>query len=66
MTNSSLNNISGGYPLFRLKRNQKTILDHDVYLPDHKVQALDKTWAGPFRRQILPLIDEEKFRHDLE
>jgi hypothetical protein len=48
--------------LFRLKRNQKTILDHDVYLPNHKVEALEKTWAGPFRRQILPLIDEEKFR----
>jgi hypothetical protein len=48
--------------LFRRKRRQKTIFDHDVYLPTERVAALDATWAGPFRRSVLPLIDEEAFR----
>jgi len=47
--------------VFRLKRTQKSIFDHDVYLPPDKAEALEKTWAGPFRRKILPLIEEEKF-----
>ena len=48
--------------MFRTKRNQKTIFDHDVYLPPERVAALHKTWAGPFREKVLPLIDEEPFR----
>lgn len=48
--------------MFRPKSKQKTIFDHDVYLPAAKVEALEKTWAGPFRRQVLPMIDEEPFR----
>ncbi len=48
--------------MFRPKSKQKTIFDHDVYLPAEKVEALEKTWAGPFRRQVLPMIDEEPFR----
>ncbi|MFP4475672.1 MAG: antitoxin [Desulfatibacillaceae bacterium] len=24
---------------------------------------LERTWAGPFRRDILPLIDEDPFEH---
>jgi Transposase DDE domain/Transposase domain (DUF772) len=48
--------------LFRCKRQQKTIFDHDVYLTAERVAALDATWAGPFRRSVLPLIDEEPFR----
>ena len=47
--------------MFRPKSKQKSIFDHDVYLPAEKVQALEKTWAGPFRR-VLPMIDEEPFR----
>ncbi len=48
--------------MFRPKSKQKSIFDHDVYLPTQKVEALEKTWAGPFRRRVLPLIDEEPFR----
>ena len=48
--------------MFRPKSKQKSIFDHDVYLPAEKVEALEKTWAGPFRRQVLPMIDEEPFR----
>jgi hypothetical protein len=48
--------------LFRCKRQQKTIFDHDVYLPAERVAALEATWAGPFRRSVLPLISEEPFR----
>jgi len=48
--------------LFRPKRKQKTILDHDVYLPEDRQQALEKSWAGPFRKTVLPMIQEEPFR----
>ena len=48
--------------MFRPKSKQKSIFDHDVYLPAEKVEALEKTWAGPFRRQVLPMINEEPFR----
>jgi len=48
--------------LFRPKRTQKTIYDHDICLPHARVEALEKTWAGPFRRLVLPMIDEESFR----
>jgi hypothetical protein len=45
-----------------LKNKQKSIFDHDVYLPAQKVNNLEKTWAGPFRFNILPMIQEESFR----
>ena len=48
--------------MFRPKSKQKTIFDHDVYLPAERVQALEKTWAGPFRSEVMPLIEEEPFR----
>ena len=58
-----INNIfHWGVVLFRLKRTQKTIFDHDICLPAARVEALEKTWAGPFRRLVLPMIDEEPFR----
>jgi len=47
--------------MFRPRRRQKSLFDHDVYLPPERVKALEKTWAGPFRRNILPLIDEDPF-----
>ncbi|MFH1887717.1 MAG: transposase, partial [Pseudomonadota bacterium] len=47
--------------MFRLKRQQRSLFDLDVYLPEDRLAALDKTWAGPFRRNILPLIDEDPF-----
>ncbi|MFP3866814.1 MAG: hypothetical protein ACLFUU_01455 [Desulfobacteraceae bacterium] len=48
--------------MFRLKRQQKTILDHDIYLSADRQAALEKSWAGPFRRSVLPMIKEEPFR----
>ena len=48
--------------MFRPKRTQKTIFDHDICLPAARIEALEKTWAGPFRRLVLPMIDEESFR----
>ena len=51
-----------GFVLFRPKRTQKTIFDHDICLPAARIEALEKTWAGPFRRLVLPMIDEESFR----
>ena len=48
--------------MFRRKRAQKSIFDHDVYLPTDRIKALENTWAGAFRRRVLPMIDEEPFR----
>lgn len=48
--------------MFRPKRKPKTILDHDIYLPEDRQQALEKSWAGPFRKTVLPMIQEEPFR----
>ena len=48
--------------MFRPKRKQKTILDHDIYLPEDRQKALEKSWAGPFRKTVLPMIQEEPFR----
>lgn len=48
--------------MFRPKRKQKTIFDHDIYLPEDRQQALEKSWAGPFRKTVLPMIQEEPFR----
>jgi hypothetical protein len=48
--------------MFRLRNRQKTIFDHDVYLPKERVASLEETWAGPFRLNILPLISEDPFR----
>ena len=48
--------------MFRPKRRQRSLFDHDVYLPPDRVAALEKTWAGPFRRHILPLINEDPFK----
>jgi hypothetical protein len=33
--------------VFRPKSKQRTIFDHDVYLPAEQVQVLEKSWAGP-------------------
>ena len=39
--------------MFRTKHPQKTIFDHDVYLPPERIEALHKTWAGPFRGKMV-------------
>lgn len=48
--------------VFRRKKSQKSIFDHDVYLPPKQMEALEATWAGVYRDQILPMIDEEPFK----
>ena len=47
--------------MFRLKNAQRSLFEHQVYLPREKVQALKRTWAEPFRNEVLPLIDETLF-----
>ncbi len=44
--------------MFRPKRKQKTIIDHDIYLPEDRQKALEKSWAGPFRKTVLPMIQD--------
>lgn len=53
--NKSWNNY-----MFRPSSNQSTFFDIDIYFP----QALDKDdWSFKYQENILPRIDEEKFRH---
>jgi len=41
---------------------QRSLLECQFLLPPEKVSRLEKSWAAPFRKRVLPLIDEEVFR----
>jgi transposase len=44
--------------MFVQKSPQKTLLDAEFLLPESKRKRLEKTWAGPFRDEILPILVE--------
>ena len=44
--------------MFVPKSPQKTLLDAEFLLPETKRKRLEKTWAGPFRDEILPILIE--------
>ena len=44
--------------MFVPKSPQKTLLDAEFFLPETKRKRLEKTWAGPFRDEILPILIE--------
>jgi hypothetical protein len=44
--------------MFRPKSPQKSLFDIGSLLPKKKLSQLERTWAGPFREKVLPLIDE--------
>ena len=44
--------------MFVRKSPQKTLLDAEFLLPESKRKRLEKTWAGPFRDEILPILVE--------
>jgi hypothetical protein len=48
--------------MFRPKSPQKSLFDIGSLLPKKKLSQLERTWAGPFREKVLPLIDEYAFR----
>ena len=47
--------------MFRATDPQGSILRVEYMLDREKVRRLEKTWAKPFREQVLPLIKEEPF-----
>ena len=47
--------------MFRPTDPQVSILSVEYMLGKEKVARLKRTWAEPFRRQVLPLINEEAF-----
>jgi len=47
---------------FRTTDPQRSLLESEFLLPAKKRRILEKSWAIPFRDEILPLIDEELFR----
>lgn len=48
--------------MFRRSESQGSLFQTSNLLPDDKRQRLECGWAGQFRQQALPLIDEEQFR----
>jgi len=47
-----------GRPMFVPKSPQKTLLDAEFLLPQSKRNRLERTWAEPFRDEILPILVE--------
>jgi len=47
--------------MFRPTDPQGSLLRVEYLLGAEKVRRLEKTWAKPFREQVLPLIKEERF-----
>jgi hypothetical protein len=47
---------------FRATDPQRSLLESEFLLPAKKRRLLEKSWATPFREEVLPLIDEELFR----
>jgi len=41
---------------------QRSLFECEFLLPPKKADRLKKSWAEPFRKRVLPLIDEEVFR----
>lgn len=48
--------------MFRRRSRQKSLFDVDSLLSEKKLSQLEQTWAGSFRKKVLPLIDEYAFR----
>lgn len=48
--------------MFRPTSPQESLLGNQFLLPPEKRARLEKSWAHPFRTQVLPLIDEEVYR----
>jgi hypothetical protein len=44
--------------MFVEKSLQKTLFEPEFILPESKRKRLEKTWAGPFRDEILPILVE--------
>ena len=49
-------------PMFKPSNPQRSLLECEYLVSADKAERLKQTWAEPFRRRILPLIDEEVFR----
>lgn len=49
-------------PMFRKRDGQTSLLASSHFLPDEKRRRLERDWPGQFRRNALPLVDEEAFR----
>jgi Transposase DDE domain/Transposase domain (DUF772) len=48
--------------MYKPSNKQKSLLECQHWLPSNKVERLKKSWAEPFRKRVLPLIDEDGFR----
>ena len=46
--------------MFVPKSPQGSIFDHDIWMSPKKLNRLKKSWAGPFREHIFPLIVESE------
>jgi hypothetical protein len=48
--------------MFRKTDPQTSMFESEYLISPQKAERLAKSWAGPFRTRVLPLIDEEVFR----
>jgi hypothetical protein len=48
--------------MFKKREAQTSLFSSSHLLPDEKRERLERDWPGQFRRNALPLIDEEAFR----
>lgn len=49
--------------MFRKKDPQFSIFEAYHWLPEAKKQRLETTWPHVFRTEVMPMINEEDFRH---
>ena len=49
-------------PMYKGRDPQTSLLATSHFLPEDKRERLERDWPGQFRRNALPLIDEEAFR----
>jgi hypothetical protein len=57
----ALNSIWEPIRMFRVTDPQESLLGVEYMLGKEKMGRMKKTWAQPFRTQVLPLINEEAF-----
>ena len=51
-----------GNPMFRKRDPQTSLFATSHFLPEDRRERLEKDWPGEFRRNALPLVDEDAFR----
>ena len=49
--------------MFRKKAPQLSLFEAYYYLPEAKKRRLESSWPHVFRKEVMPMIPEEEFKH---